>query len=1486
MSSYKVNFEFGKCPFVENKELANISNDSKPVLWPNLKNISTGSIYFDKHCADAKHIPFMLAPYAVDAEEVMTKLLDDWNLPLPKIIAFVIADIDGYPTTEYRNLSCKLVKGIIYALNTIEMWLLTEGLNYGFSKDIGKAFETETCRRKTLEGGMEHAGFPKATLIGICEKEKLEFSKKFVNPKVNSEEDKKEYKIRKDVNRQFDYFIAVDDTTEVKNGVSKFILKFVSHVTNIGIQKLESVDLEDSSKESQIQSTNLPVIILLLHGKIIQIDLILGHLKLGLPLVVLEGSGGLADLLAFAYSQTNYRPEGRNIAEYTESVLKPQISTKVRELYPDFSDFKISLLIEKVFNCIRHSKQHGQECITVLDINSVEYDPLCLPRYLLKALFKSQIPTKVKDVREMKKDLLLAMDWNSADVAMKEVFTRDRTSKFQIDEETFFMALTKPQREKFVSLFMDQGFVLHTYLNSSNLLKLFHNSLNKQFFRFIVWERLLGFDVNVEMSRKFLDETLVILLEDLTGIPGLINSYELDFNASGFYDNRISGETERKAVAVLVLWAILSYRIELVKVILKHSEQPVHHALVCSMILKKLVAFVTDMNVKNEMEIQSNEFSHMAIEVMSLCYENVPCRALDLLKEKSHVWSQRDLMEIAAIAKNKTFLSHRCCQKYLDNIFLGRIKIRNLPYGDFTVPLWLKIIFSAFLIFPIYLWARFVTSEKIERHSNVTSTDRSAYTENTNIQGNKDQKPSSRSKETNSNMPRFFCKIYYFWSAPITKFWIFHVSYLLFLICFSLAVIWPACGNTFLDFVCCIWIAAFVLDSMYHIQVLHKTYNSMPLFYKCLEIPLMIWFLFNYAMGRIIWKQVFMTPYNAKVMLCVALLYSYYRLIFTAISVSPGAGPMLLRVKRAAAVDFITYVKVTIVVLISSGIVMHAVIYPDFPLNWELVRRAFYDTIITFFLIPSEHYGIPDPKCIPLKRHFNKVSFVGYSQDSCKVGRYYKSDCPNPGVWPYLFGIQYIITLRLILDAVLYSLFSNTIRKLEDKVKNIWRYQRYELVVNFSSRLTLPPPLSILTFVYMIIKYCIKFVLRYCKMYQFEETDSPDTSEILDENDFRYWKSIARLYYEKQKQNKATEMTVKKRMKRINGLIYSLNKQSRILMDLIDHLNELEIETVNAHQYLEDKNLQISMRERLSVAHVPNIFSRISPYSNTMIYRFPVSDNRVPWQCIWNIYDPIAFTLLKEDFPPNLRPYVDVDIQRNREDEGEEFRMPHFTWNKLFVSPAGICIDRQSWITDNSDEIFLYELDSEQLPRNPAGRTGLKGRGCLPRWGPNHYLYVIITRWYVEDEYILCKHLDIILMKSNGDLSLPGGYVSTENRYEFIRSFFQCKESWKTCQDMIAYFASLSQGKRFSMVPKGKKGFSSERIKLGYMDDEKNTDQAWCEAEVWHFHYNSESKIDVKFKVNMQWYVLNEDKLLAVPIGQAAILRATAKKMKAILEVA
>ena len=80
-----------------------------------------------------------------------------------------------------------------------------------------------------------------------------------------------------------------------------------------------------------------------------------------------------------------------------------------------------------------------------------------------------------------------------------------------------------------------------------------------------------------------------------------------------------------------------------------------------------------------------------------------------------------------------------------------------------------------------------------------------------------------------------------------------------------------------------------------------------------------------------------------------------------------------------------------------------------------------------------------------------------------------------------------------------------------------------------------------------------------------------------------------------------------------------------------------------------------------------------------------------------------------------------------------------FSWNAVVfmenpLQPGKkIMIDRKSWITKIDDKMqsvsVYYGLDPLGYPKNPMGRTGVRGRGALPRYGPNHEIMAIVTRW-------------------------------------------------------------------------------------------------------------------------------------------------------------
>lgn len=102
-----------------------------------------------------------------------------------------------------------------------------------------------------------------------------------------------------------------------------------------------------------------------------------------------------------------------------------------------------------------------------------------------------------------------------------------------------------------------------------------------------------------------------------------------------------------------------------------------------------------------------------------------------------------------------------------------------------------------------------------------------------------------------------------------------------------------------------------------------------------------------------------------------------------------------------------------------------------------------------------------------------------------------------------------------------------------------------------------------------------------------------------------------------------------------------------------------------------------------------HIKCRNSIYPGSIIERFPTSDNIVDWEVTDSNYNPHFYE------SPVLfnKPWADVDIKKLKP-----------KWNSLDGS-----VNRVSFCG-------VYKI-VDGLPLNPFGRTGIKGRGLLGRYG-------------------------------------------------------------------------------------------------------------------------------------------------------------------------
>jgi len=122
--------------------------------------------------------------------------------------------------------------------------------------------------------------------------------------------------------------------------------------------------------------------------------------------------------------------------------------------------------------------------------------------------------------------------------------------------------------------------------------------------------------------------------------------------------------------------------------------------------------------------------------------------------------------------------------------------------------------------------------------------------------------------------------------------------------------------------------------------------------------------------------------------------------------------------------------------------------------------------------------------------------------------------------------------------------------------------------------------------------------------------------------------------------------------------------------------------------------------------------------------------------------------------------------------------------------------------------------DAIGRPLNPAGRTGIAGRGLLGKWGPNYAADPIITRINRHERSI---EMLAVQRRDNGQWAIPGGMV--DKGEEVSRTLArELREETGVTLDMGA----------------------GRLVYQGYVDDPRNSDHAWMETTAKHLHLDPE----------------------------------------------
>eukprot|EP00960_Hanusia_phi_P072150 767714-Hanusia_phi.AAC.1 len=203
-------------------------------------------------------------------------------------------------------------------------------------------------------------------------------------------------------------------------------------------------------------------------------------------------------------------------------------------------------------------------------------------------------------------------------------------------------------------------------------------------------------------------------------------------------------------------------------------------------------------------------------------------------------------------------------------------------------------------------------------------------------------------------------------------------------------------------------------------------------------------------------------------------------------------------------------------------------------------------------------------------------------------------------------------------------------------------------------------------------------------------------------------------------------------------------------------------------------------------------------YPGTEVKRSQVPDEYVRFDKPWSDYKPVEYTASSVLAGPVWADNDDAStISFNRVD-GK--------------------VDRVSFTGE-------YKIDvGTGRPLNPVGRTGMTGRGLLGRWGPNHAADPVVTRFVGGKlQFIAIKR------KDGGGWAIPGGMVEAGETVSLTLK----REFGEEAMDLNG----KSKAEADAIMQKIDDMFAhGVEIYKGYVDDPRNTDNAWMETVAMNFH--------------------------------------------------
>ncbi|KAL7054910.1 hypothetical protein AAHC03_024160 [Spirometra sp. Aus1] len=482
------------------------------------------------------------------------------------------------------------------------------------------------------------------------------------------------------------------------------------------------------------------------------------------------------------------------------------------------------------------------------------------------------------------------------------------------------------------------------------------------------------------------------------------------------------------------IWAIVLERYEIARLFWKRCKDPISGGLTISRVCGKLMKVLPQYDTENY-EILSEQqvnFERLTVQLIERYNSEQPSKAVELLQMNPH------------------YLPDQIgCSLFICSLPIQHIVEHDWWNGFNTNPLVIVVSF----FFPFLIFTRLFS------FAPVSIKEKSRLSSSSSI-------PSA--SKINRRSPTSSEKLQKFYKAPITKFYMHALFYLIFILFYAYTLTGGLRLNyvSIFEAVVVVELLSFLTETVFDVIPMLKgscRYASfvqnmleLPSFYKydlllnALNVVTIV-----LGLGRLVPFEAIKTLYAVSFLLHSFRFFKFYYFY-------SSLGPKLAMIERMLE-EMLEFLAFLLVFLLSTGVAMEALLY---------INRTHINAAVIHDIFSVQFYRLYGE---------NKLELAEGNKEGCSKPDGIQCPVSNPLV-PWLVYLFMLIAVTLLMN-LLIAIFSNVFSQFEAESRELWKRARCHLLFEFKEKTVAPMPFNMIErFIQMsiaIIRACDR-VYRKC----------------------------------------------------------------------------------------------------------------------------------------------------------------------------------------------------------------------------------------------------------------------------------------------------------------------------------------------------------------------------------------------------------------------